>query len=188
MTGVSNAQGTRAAHSLKFKPRFHNPDPLPSVSEFRLDHILAKALHQESTQVCESLMKVSDNYQQDLKREIRKALAIEQKIQNKNIHAIKRAHKLTKQWQNTRKEFSRNMNSASENRKNCKVNKRGNTALGSDIDLLLTQSIDVSSHVKSLAVRMAQLSRNRGGNGKPDQAKCPNLNRFIEFPRPAGFT
>ncbi|KAM9914400.1 hypothetical protein OXX69_000675 [Metschnikowia pulcherrima] len=179
MTGVSNAQGTRGAHSSKFKPRFHNPDPLPSVSEFRLDHILAKALHQESTQVCESLMKVSDNYQQDLKREIRKALAIEQKIQNKNIHAIKRAHKLTKQWQNTRKEFSRNMNSASENRKNCKVNKRGNTALGSDIDSLLTQSIDVSSNVKSLAVRMAQLSRKRGGNGKPDQAKCPNLNRLL---------
>ncbi|KAM9913961.1 hypothetical protein OXX69_001102 [Metschnikowia pulcherrima] len=179
MTGVANSQGTRGAHSSKFKPRFHNPDPLPSVSEFRLDHILAKALHQESTQVCESLIKVSGNYQQDLKREIRKALAIEQKIQNKNIHAIKRAHKLTKQWQNTRKEFSRNMVSAGENRKICKVNKRGNTALGSDIDSLLTQSIDVSGHVKSLAVRMAQLSRKRGGNGKPDQAKCPNLNRLL---------
>ncbi|KAM9904663.1 hypothetical protein OXX79_002626 [Metschnikowia pulcherrima] len=179
MTGVANSQGTRGAHSSKFKPRFHNPDPLPSVSEFRLDHILAKALHQESTQVCESLMKVSDNYQQDLKREIRKALAIEQKIQNKNIHAIKRAHKLTKQWQNTRKEFSRNMNSAGENRKNHNFNKRGNTALGSDIDSLLTQSIDVSSNVKSLAVRMAQLSRNRGGNGKPDHAKCPNLNKLL---------
>ncbi|KAM9902210.1 hypothetical protein OXX79_004083 [Metschnikowia pulcherrima] len=179
MTGVANPQGTRGAHSSKFKPRFHNPDPLPSVSEFRLDHILAKALHQESTQVCESLAKVSDNYQQDLKREIRKALAIEQKIQNKNIHAIKRAHKLTKQWQNTRKEFSRNMNSAGENRKNHNFNKRGNSALGSDIDNLLTQSIDVSGHVKSLAVRMAQVSRKRGGNGKPHQAKCPNLNRLL---------
>lgn len=82
--------------STKYKPKFTSP-PLPSTEEFRLSTILNKHLQLESSEVVDALLNVNSNYQHDLRKEIRNALTVEQKIQYKNIHVAKTAQKLRKE-------------------------------------------------------------------------------------------
>lgn len=188
MSTNKTSQHKHAAPLAKNKPRFVNPVPFPTVAEFRLDHILAKVLPQETASVSLALLDVCSNYQQDLKGEIRKALAIEQKIQNKNIHAIKRTHKLTKQLKNTRKDLAKVTPVMGEGGSTKNFGKRRNSGLGSEIDQVLVQSISVSQNVKALALRVAELSAKKGGTGIPDVQKYPLLNRFISSQMPVDQT
>ena len=75
-----------------YQPRFLEDATsyqLPSVDEFRLDNIITNALGTELYETVEKLTNVFANYQSDLRLELKLNLAIEQKIQYKNIHLSK---------------------------------------------------------------------------------------------------
>ena len=63
---------------------------------FPLDYILNNVLAKESEQVNSDLLQVALNFQNDLRKEIKYKLLIEQRIQFKNIEIAKTASSLNK--------------------------------------------------------------------------------------------
>lgn len=151
-----------------YAPEFHNPVALPTIEQFKLDHILANDVLEESAAVALALLKVQSNYQQDLKLQIKKTLAVEQKIQYKNINLIKKAHALHKDLHSRQRKLQKAVQ-----------NDRNHEGVDSKVDSVLHMTIDVSSSVQQLLHRMTELDRKHGGPGLPDPSKYPRLNRIL---------
>ncbi|OBA23543.1 hypothetical protein METBIDRAFT_107458 [Metschnikowia bicuspidata var. bicuspidata NRRL YB-4993] len=178
MSGRRQPSTAQRRRPSKFRPRFQNPAPLPSMDQFRLDHILATVLPGEAAAVGDALQRTNGNYQQDLRAEVRRALAIEQRIQNKNIRAVRRAHQLAKQWHGRHSQLARLAAPAGGPPARCT-----NTGLGAEIRTLLAQSQAVSCKAADLMVRLARVGAQVGeatGRGcGPDPAKYPCLSRLM---------
>lgn len=74
-------------------PQFKNPE-LPAIKKFKLNYILKHELSEESNAVKQSVLEVSRRYRNDLKKEIKSKLSVEQKLQNKNIDLGKLIHSM----------------------------------------------------------------------------------------------
>ncbi|QFZ29413.1 hypothetical protein EJF18_50653 [Clavispora lusitaniae] len=157
-----NGDPKSAPHASKYRPRFKNP-PLPAVNEFRLDHILANPLRQESGAVVQSLLNVNSNYQKDLRSEIRRALTIEQKIQFLNIRVAKLAHKIEKRLEQRTRRIGRAASA-----------KKTGQDLSAEVDRLLDSATDVSQSFFRL-VQRAQEQK-----AFPDPAKYPRLAKLMQ--------
>ncbi|EEQ40051.1 hypothetical protein CLUG_04179 [Clavispora lusitaniae ATCC 42720] len=151
-----------APHASKYRPRFKNP-PLPAVNEFRLDHILANPLRQESGAVVQSLLNVKSNYQKDLRSEIRRALTIEQKIQFLNIRVAKLAHKIEKRLEQRTRRIGRATSA-----------KKTGQDLSAEVDRLLDSATDVSQQFFRLVQRAQEQKV------FPDPAKYPRLAKLMQ--------
>lgn len=150
--------------------------PLPSLEQFDLEKVLATELKEESDQVISSLLQVAGDYQNDLRLCIKNKLSIEQRIQFKNIEVAKLAH-----YTNSKLERSTDKLDKVINKKGKNVNE---TKLDQDIDSLLELSAKLSSSVKSLTVRLADLdSKINNGNSVLDSSvgkiKYPLLAKLV---------
>ena len=91
--GLSNHnRGALAHHSTKrsskykeYQPKFTPVIPLPSSECFQLDYILNNVLAKESEQVNSDLLQVALNFQNDLRKEIKYKLLIEQKFNSRTL-------------------------------------------------------------------------------------------------------
>lgn len=149
--------------------------PLPSVDEFRLSNILASRVSAESEAVAQALLNVNSKYQADLRKEVRRALTIEQKIQYKNIQVAKLCHTIQKNLQQQKRRYERVL----------AKQLGGDTQdpmslLASNTQRLLDLAVKTSSSVQSLSVRLSDADRKYGGLGYPDAAKYPKLARILE--------
>lgn len=159
-----------APHASKYRPRFKNP-PLPAVNEFRLDHILANPLRQESGAVVQSLLNVNSNYQKDLRLEIRRALTIEQKIQFLNIRVAKLAHKIEKRLEQRTRRIGRAASA-----------KKTGQDLLAEVDRLL----DLATDVSQLFFRLVQRAQEQ--KAFPDPKKYPRLAKLMQGKNGNGLT
>lgn len=154
-----------------FRPRFHNPVPLPSIDDFRLSTILLKHVNEENEAVKKALLNVTERHQDDLKQEIRRLLTVEQKIQYLNIDVAKRAHLLRRKVASRK----RRLEKAIEGLKNDK-----DGSLYADIRELMTLAVLVSAQVQGLANLALEYERSKNGPlSGPDPHKYPRLASFF---------
>lgn len=146
---------TPDGRSSKYRPRFSGPE-IPGTNEFRLSTILSKHVTQEYNDTVEALLNVNSKYQQDLRKEIRHSLTIEQKIQNKNIHVAKMAQKTKKEVHSR----ARKLNKAIDN----------SQPLNDQLVEIRDRAVKISSDFHRLLARVYERS------GKlPDRERYPKL-------------
>ncbi|KAI5952307.1 hypothetical protein KGF54_003173 [Candida jiufengensis] len=156
--------------------------PLPSIECFELQYILNNVLTNESQQVINDLLKVTTNYQNDLRNEIKKNLSIEQKIQFKNISICKNIHQVNQIIHQRKKKL----------KKVVVGNSKFNYLLGdgshqdeNDINQLLIKSVEISDRVKSTTKNLRALElKVSNGESFINNEKYPNLFRLFNKEKP----
>lgn len=175
---------TSAHHSSKrsskykeYQPKFTPAIPLPSSECFQLDYILNNVLAKESEQVSSDLLQVALNFQNDLRKEIKYKLLIEQRIQFKNIEIAKTASGLNK----TILERKKKLHKCILNSKNDHID---SNMIDSEVNQLLKTTSETSHKVKSLISRLTDLDRKLRGENKDTLVTTkkeiyPNLYRLM---------
>lgn len=155
----------------EYKPRFHNPVPLPPVDDFRLSTILLKYVPEESEAVKKALIDVAERHQNDLKLEIRRLLTVEQKIQYLNIDVAKKAQALRRKITSRRKRHEKALQV---------FNNELEGSLHSEINLIISVAQQTSAQVQGLAHRALEYDRLRNGPlSGPNPRKYPRLASFF---------
>lgn len=121
-------------------PKYHDKSKLPKINEFKLSTILDQ-FPQETTQLTNSVVKVSQNFRKDLKNEIRLKLSIQQKLQNKNIEILKDIKRLNKEL----------------DKENVSISESDLDGLGKEIDLVLEISSDLSRDFKRISGNLKRI-------------------------------
>ncbi|KAF6063912.1 hypothetical protein FOB64_005507 [Candida albicans] len=183
--GLSNHnRGASALHSTKrsskykeYQPKFTPVIPLPSTECFQLDYILNNVLAKESEQVNSDLLQVALNFQNDLRKEIKYKLSIEQRIQFKNIEIAKTASSLNK----TILERKKKLHKCISNSKNDHID---SNMIDSEVNQLLKTASETSHKVKSLISRLTDLDKKLRGENKDNLVMVrkeiyPNLYRLM---------
>lgn len=183
--GLSNHnRGALAHHSTKrsskykeYQPKFTPVIPLPSTECFQLDYILNNVLAKESEQVNSDLLQVALNFQNDLRKEIKYKLLIEQRIQFKNIEIAKTASSLNK----TILERKKKLHKCILNSKNDHID---SNMIDSEVNQLLKTASETSHKVKSLISRLTDLDKKLRGENKDNLVMVrkeiyPNLYRLM---------
>ena len=183
--GLSNHnRGALALHSTKrsskykeCQPKFTPVIPLPSTECFQLDYILNNVLAKESKQVNSDLLQVALNFQNDLRKEIKYKLLIEQRIQFKNIEIAKTASSLNK----TILERKKKLHKCILNSKNDHID---SNMIDSEVNQLLKTTSETSHKVKSLISRLTGLDKKLRGENKDNLVMVkkeiyPNLYRLM---------
>lgn len=126
-------------------PKYHGKSKLPKIDEFKLSTILDQ-FPQETTQLTNSVVKVSQNFRKDLKNEIRLKLSIQQKLQNKNIEILKDIKRLNKEL----------------DKENISITENDMEGLSNEIDLLLEVSSDLSRDFKRISGNLKRIGEKVG--------------------------
>ncbi|ODV82352.1 uncharacterized protein CANTADRAFT_141285 [Suhomyces tanzawaensis NRRL Y-17324] len=149
-----------------YRPVFAKGPSIPPIESFTLDRILNHTLKEEANQVIEQLLNVTSNYQDDLRVEIRKSLAMEQKIQYKNIQIAKLISSLNHQITRRRKKVLKVTHKSKE---------EGDNIIEDEVNDLLTATVETSSMIQQLAARMSLLEQRFGGS----MDNYPNVTRIL---------
>lgn len=164
----------------KVIPKFHDDSPeLPSIDQFKLAYILSHDVKKESQDVVDSLLKVTQNYQADLKNEIRNKLSVEQKIQYKNIDIAMLSRKLNKvithRSRRLEKVYSSEMHTSSSD---ITTNSRADSQIDADLDLLLQLSAHSSSLIKKLCTDLSEIDK-KVNRSRPGSVKYPMISKYL---------
>ncbi|KAK7677953.1 hypothetical protein QCA50_019034 [Cerrena zonata] len=176
--------------SKRYQPNFSNSlYPLPSIEEFKLDHILANELKSESQELAGSLVRVSRKYQQDLRKEIRSKLTLEQKIQYKNISIAKHSNNLNKdlvsRYKKLNKVFTKldlGSSGSEANDDSVPVTKSRNNEIDAEITQLLDLSIKSSQLIKSLASNLLKIDKKVNAHSHSDVVGHPFSAQNEKYP------
>lgn len=154
-----------------FRPKFHNPEPLPSIDDFRLSTILQKHVPEENEAVKKALLNVAERHQNDLKLEIRRLLTVEQKIQYLNIDVAKRAHLLRRKVGGQKRRLERALELPNNG-------KEGTLYL--EISQVMSLVSETSARTQALAQKVLEYERsNHGPISGPDPRKYPRLAKLF---------
>ncbi|CAI5759054.1 unnamed protein product [Candida verbasci] len=128
--------------------KFVTNTPLPSIEQFQLDFILNDVLRNESDQVINDLLKVTSNYQNDLRKEIKYKLSIEQRIQFKNIEIAKLSKNLNQLIQSRNKKLSKAL-----------LNYNNDDEI--EVNQLLKHTIESSNKIKDIITRLKNIEKRK---------------------------
>lgn len=173
----------------KSAPRFQDTSPaLPSIDEFKLGYILSQNVRQESQNVVDSLLNVSQNYQADLKNEIRNKLSVEQKIQYKNIDIAKLSSKLSKtithRNRKLEKVYSTDMQTSTSDLTINSASTRPDSHVDAELAQLLELSAKSSMLIKQLCTDLNVIDK-KVNKSRPGSVKYPMISKFLAPKQPA---
>lgn len=140
-----------------------NVPQIPPIDDFKLYNIVQSHTQDETTQVVDSVISVTKNFQQDLRDEIRKKLSIEQRIQYKNIELAKLVHAVKKA---SLMKLQRNSETIDTPK------------MQQEVDLLVSTAAETSQKARNLISTVKKLQP-RSSKYSVSEHKYPNLYRLV---------
>lgn len=161
------------AHSSDSKQKFHAGRilPLPPPLEFQLSSLIS------STNISAkgSLNKSTEEYQKDLRKELKKALSHEQKLQHKNIRIMKLSGELGIRLEKSKKIFSRVQGKSTNHTKRKSAIKYNDSALN-ELEIRFSRTSELAHN--SL-LRLSKYSKRTRETNEIIQERAPLMNIYI---------
>lgn len=159
---VRNGRSNR--NSSKYAPIMDPSVPqIPPIDDFKLYNIVQSHTQDETTEVVDSVLNVTKNFQQDLRDEIRKKLSIEQRIQYKNIELAKLVHAVKK---------------ASLIKLQRNVETLDTLKMQQEVGLLVRTATETSQKARNLISTVKELE-SKSSKYSVSELKYPNLYRLV---------
>lgn len=143
------------ASDAKFQANSKEILPLPNITEFELQTLLSKVVCLDMANTKASFIEAKNNYQSDLKLELRRSLSFEQKLQHRNIEVMKLSNELRNRLLKSRKTIQRLESKLVEKRNSSStIGEQGHP-----LKQLYTQVTSTSTKALSVVYRLRNVSQ-----------------------------
>lgn len=157
----------------RFKSNSKLVTDLPSVSDFQLDKILSEIVSPDINNLKDSVLLARDNYQRDLRHELKKYLCLEQQLQHKNIKVLRMSQAFLDKLSKLKKEAHKSKKSATKM-------KSGRQGREESFDLKVVQNnLSLNSkRARNLLTRLIQLNAKVTGSTQINAEITPLIYRL----------
>lgn len=164
------------AADAKFQLKLSSTPALPSVADFELNNILTKVVQTELNCVKASLIDSKNQYQKDIRGELRHSLLSEQKIQHKNIDVLKLASSLADRLSKSRKRSAKSNDKCFDK----SASKGSGTSKVADMKVILVKAASASHRARNILKRCSNLSDKCQISSAPIDHKIPLIKEFLD--------